>query len=353
MRKTFFYLSILGSFLTSCSSDDLGPNTSIGDYSNGIWIINQGNFGSANASLSFYNGTIENKVYNKVNNLDLGDTAQSSTIDGDVLYVVVNVSNKVIAINRHTGEMMAEIDSDLNNPRYAVKVGSNQLYVSNWGDGSSTTDDFIAVINTDTNTVEKTISVAEGPEKMVLSNDKVYVLHKGGWGFGSTVSAINTTTDAVTSINVGDVPNSYDIDGNDLYILCEGNPSYASVETEGKLFKIDTTNDVASLVIDFDRNGNIEEHPKNFQLSDNESDKGYYEMSGVIYKEDLVLNTTPSVVLENVNIGDMKVEGVSLYYTDPGDYSSAGSFVQYNLSTQTEIKKVATDIIPGDITITP
>lgn len=353
MKKTFFYLSILGSFLTSCSSDDSAPNTSIGDYSKGIWIINQGNFGSGNASLSFYNGTIENKVYNKVNNLDLGDTAQSSIIDGDRLYIVVNVSNKVNVINRHTGELIAEIDTGLNNPRYGVKVGSNQLYISNWGDGSNATDDFIAIINTDTYEVEKTISVVEGPEKIVLLNEKIYVLHKGGWGFGSTVSAINTATGTVTSIAVGDIPNSYAVDGNDLYVLCGGKPYYTPVETEGKLFKIDTTNDTTSLVIDFDRDSTIKEHPSNFQLSDNESGKAYYEMSGSIYSETLNPNATPSVVLENVNISDMKIEGVSLYYTDPGDYSSAGTFVQYNLSTQKEVKRVTTDIIPGDITIAP
>ncbi|MFV0530294.1 MAG: YncE family protein [Flavobacteriales bacterium] len=352
MKKTFIYLSILGSFLTSCSNDDNDANIPKGNYSDGIWIVNQGNFGSGNASLSFYDGTIENSVFNTVNSLDLGDTAQSSVIEEDKLYVVVNASNKITVINRHTGKLITEIDTGLNNPRYAVKANSHQLYVSNWGGGSDASDDFIAVINTETNTVEKTIPVTEGPEKLVLLNNKVYVLHRGGWGYGSTVSSIDITTESVTSVKVGDIPGSYDVNGNDLYILCEGNPSYATTETEGKLFKVDTSNNSVSQIIDFNRNGTIKEHPTNFQLSDNELNTGYYEMSGTIYKENLTSNEV-STILENVSMNDMKIKGTDLYYTNPGDYLSAGSFVQYNLATQTEVKRVATAIIPGDITITP
>lgn len=354
MKKTLLFLSIVGSFLTtSCSNDDSDTNTSSkGSYSNGIWITNQGNFGSSNASLSFYNGTIENKVYQTVNNLDLGDTAQSTMIDGDQLYVIVNVSNKIVVINRHTGELITEIEG-LNNPRYATKVNDNQIYVTNWGDGSSATDDFVSVINTDSYTIEKNIVVNEGPEKIVALNNKAYILHKGGWGYGSTITTIDTTTEETNTLIVGDVPSSFDVDGSDLYILCEGNPFYAITETEGKLYKIDTElNDEVSLVIDFDTDATLS-HPTNFQLSDNESNVAYYEMAGTLYKQNLEANGTPTQVLQGLNISDMKIEGTSLYYTDAGDYSSAGSFVQYNLITQTEINKVTTDIIPGDITFTP
>ncbi len=353
MKKTFLYLSIIGSFLlTSCNSDDSDTNaSSSGNYSNGIWIINQGNFGSSNASLSFYDGVIENEVYQTVNNMSLGDTAQSTTIDGDELYIVVNVSNKVVVIDRHTGELITEIEG-LNNPRYAAKVSKNQLYVTNWGDGSNATDDFVSIINTDSHTVEKSITVSEGPEKIVVANDKAYILHKGGWGYGSTVTSIDIATEETNSITVGDVPGSFDIEGDDLYVLCKGKPSYATAETEGTLYKIDTSSDEASLVIDFDRDATVS-HPKNFQLSDNEYNVGYYEMSGTLYKQSLQMDEDPTIVLQNLNISDMKIQGASLYYTNAGDYSSAGTFVQYNLTTQTEISKVTTGIIPGDITFTP
>jgi hypothetical protein len=64
--------------------------------------------------------------------------------------------------------------------------------VTNWGNGGSATDDYVAVVNLSTYVVSSKIPVVEGPERILEYNNKLYVAHQGGYGYGKTISAINT-----------------------------------------------------------------------------------------------------------------------------------------------------------------
>src|SRR5690606_23695600 len=99
-------------------------------------------------------------------------------------------------------------------------------------------DDYVAVINTASNSVETTISVVEGPEKLLEENGKIFVAHKGGWGYGNSISVINAVSNSVTSITVADIPDSLDTEGGFLYVLCSGRESWSGIETDGALVKI-------------------------------------------------------------------------------------------------------------------
>ena len=100
----------------------------------------------------------------------MGDVAQSMVIDGDKIYMVINNSNKVLIINRFTGQLVGNINSGLVNPRYII-VHNNNLFISCWGVGANATDDYIAVINANNlNTLPK-IMVAEGPERLMVHNN--------------------------------------------------------------------------------------------------------------------------------------------------------------------------------------
>jgi len=66
-------------------------------------------------------------------------------------------------------------------------------------------DDFVAVIDLATNTVESTIPVSEGPEHIESIDGKLYVSHKGGYGYGTTISVIDAANTVASTITVGDV----------------------------------------------------------------------------------------------------------------------------------------------------
>jgi hypothetical protein len=55
--------------------------------------------------------------------------------------------------------------------------------------------------------VSSKIPVVEGPERILEYNNKIYVAHQGGYGYGKTISVINTDSNVAATIEVGDVPN--------------------------------------------------------------------------------------------------------------------------------------------------
>jgi hypothetical protein len=45
----------------------------------------------------------------------------------------------------------------------------------------------VAVLNLENYTVSSTIEVVEGPEKMVVKDQNLFVAHIGGFGFGNSI----------------------------------------------------------------------------------------------------------------------------------------------------------------------
>jgi hypothetical protein len=345
-KKLFLALLISSTFFTSCT-DENDNDAPLGTYDNGVLILNQGGFGAGNASISYLSDdlvTFQNNIFSVVNpSITLGDTAQDIGFYNEFAYVVLNGSNKIEIMNRYTMTHIATISSGLVNPRYIV-FNDGKGYVSNWGNGSSTSDDYIAVINLATNSVSETIDVVEGPEKMVVKNDKIYIAHLGGYGFGNTISVLNTTNDEVTSIAVGDAPNSLQISDNNLYVISGGKPSWSGSETAGKLSKINlSTNAVNS--IDFD----LELHPSNLQIDNSDI---YYTVDSDIYKTTKSATTLPLTALFSTTdqgvygVYSFAVDNDMIYVGDAVDYSSNGKVHIYS-TAGTLIDSKTVGVIPA------
>ncbi|WP_340155137.1 DUF5074 domain-containing protein [uncultured Winogradskyella sp.] len=346
-KITLLFLSVTLLFSSCSSDDDNTGNESLGDYENGIIVSNQGNFGQGNASITYTSNDlsiIENNVFSTVNDRALGDTAQSITFNDDLAYIVLNASNAIEIVNRYTFESVATINTGLDNPRY-IAFANGKGYVTNWGDGGVATDDYVAIIDATTNTISsQTITVEEGPEKILADGNIIYVAHQGGYSQNNIISVINAVTDVVsTTVTVGDVPNSLRLDADgDLWVLTGGTPSWTGSETGGKLSKIDTS-DYGVTSIDFAGT----EHPSYLAL---ENGTLYYYLSGSVYKmdtDDTVLPT--SAELTGLNFYGMEVKDNVLYGVDAVDYTSNGMILSYSLSSNEVTNFADTGIIPGGI----
>ena len=110
-------------------------------------------------------------------------------------------------------------------PRYIIEVSNTKAYISDWGSNS------IHVLDLNNLEILSTISVGNGPEKMIYSNGYVYVCNVGGWGYEKTISVIDASNDLlINTIEVGDKPNSIVTDVNDnIWVLCGG---YTEYDTE-------------------------------------------------------------------------------------------------------------------------
>lgn len=338
MKTTkFFALLLSTAFFISCSNDDDSTSNEVplGDYENGILVLNEGNFGVDNSTISYLSNdfaTFQADAYLAVNGESVGNTGQSIGFYNELAFVVVNGSNKIEILNRYTLEKITSITTGLSNPRF-ITFANGKGYVTNWGDGGSATDDYVAIVNLTNYTVENTISVVEGPEQILTANGKLYVAHKGGYNHGNQISVINLTTNSVdSSIMVGDVPGSMEMANGNLYVLCSGKPSWTGDETIGKFVTIDLS-DNSTTELDFGATN----HPSNLDIENNVV---YFTMGSSVYKMNL-----DATVLPSSSFIDLTTQGTSYDYAygfavkndeifvgDAKDFSSNGFVYIYSTS---------------------
>ncbi len=339
----------LFSFLVSCSDDDpVTPSEPSGAYEKGILISNEGPFGGGFGSVTYIGNdleTVEQNIYQNVNvNDNVGNVLNAIGFYEDTAYLIANVSNKITVVDRYTFEKKSVIQNGLNNPRHFDAVDGIG-YVTNWGDPLDESDDYVAVIDLSTESIVTNISVAFGPEKVLALGRKLYVAHKGGYGHNNIISVIDADTYQVDEeIEVGDVPASMadDFKGN-LWVLCEGIPSWTGNETNGSLVRIRTSSNEVTLNLDF----GAQNHP---QFLSADTGYLYYNLNGNIYKmrdTDSELPTTEE--LSGLYFYNMVVNEGMLYGADAKDYASNGSIEMYSIEGNSFVKSISTGIIPGGI----
>lgn len=213
---------ILLVLFSNCKKDD-DPNSS-GNYTDGVFIVEQGNFGSANASVSYYRrdeGIIIRDIYKKENpDLVLGDIAQSIEVFDGKAYIVVNNSDKIEIVDEKSFKSVGTING-LALPRYILFKDHQTAYVSQWGaDGISGS---VAVVNLHSRQVETTILTGSGPERMKLHEGRLYVANAGGFGRDSTIAVVDIEQKKVVKrITVAEGPSNIVEAFGDLFVLCSG-----------------------------------------------------------------------------------------------------------------------------------
>ena len=260
-------------------------------FTNGVLMLNEGASGSDSATISFLpqeGGPVQNDIYGLANSGGtLGDTGQSLSFYGDKAYVILNLSTRLRVVNSTTFELETTLETGLTNPRY-MAFANGKGYITCWG--GSNVNPYVAVFNLETNTIESTIPVAPGIERIMEINGKLYAAHKGGFGYGTTISVIDPVTNTVeTTITVGDVPNTMVVDNGFLYVMCEGRPSWGSPETYGKLVKINLADNTVASTLDFPSL-----HPTNLKLANGNF---YYSVYENIYKMEMTATTLPTAPL--------------------------------------------------------
>lgn len=251
--KNYFllFLLITLSFLASCEKSE----QDIRNYTNGIFIANEGAFGSSNSSISWYNPDemlVINNIFEDSNGRPVGDVLQSFGIAGAYGFIVVNNSQKVEIVNLRDFSTKGVIGG-LSYPRFFV-ANEKHGFISN-GNMEGT------VIVIDLIEFEKIaeIPVGYGPEQMAIVGDFLYVANSGGWSYDKTVSVIDVNTrQVIKTIEVGDIPFALQKDNQgNLWVLSRGKVVYdfdtweISEETDSRLIKINTVNNevISNMVI--------------------------------------------------------------------------------------------------------
>ncbi len=362
MKKFFKYLAAscavaaLSLSATSCSKDDdenEQPNP-IKDYitTNGdgsLFILNQGMFQTSTASLSIYNPETNqtlNEAFISVNDMKLGDGAQSMTIAGSKGWIVVNNSNVVFAVDPYTLKEKGRIDAGLTSPRYFHQVNDKKAYITQMYDNR------IAIADPSTYTITGYIDVpgmeasSGSTEQIVAYGDYVFV---NCWSYQKTIIKIDTLTHKVVeTLEVGIQPKAIALDCNKkLWVLVDGgswsgNPLGYEAPT---LLKIDPE----TLKV---------EQTLTFTLGDScsglclngKKDKLYW-INGDIWEMSVNSQALPAESLIKSNgtyyYGlTVAPESGDIYVADAIDYQQNGEIYRYS-STGNPIGHFSVGIIPG------
>lgn len=257
-RIALVVLCIMSILFTACGPKDPLPDQhDVIVRGKGLFVLNEGNFGYANASLTFYDpgaDTVANNLFYRVNRAPIGDVGQSLTLMDGNLYIVVNNSKYIYKMNAGT----LAIDTtnpykltDFYSPRYMLPVAPDKAYVSDLV-GTE-----LWIVNPQDMTHTGTISMGKSTETMVQLGRELYVTNWSRYYVpgmqNNTVQVVDIDNDVkVADIVVGCEPNGMVVDRNgNLWVLCEGDANDETVPST--LWEINPITKQSSLVVRFEK----------------------------------------------------------------------------------------------------
>lgn len=343
ISKTWIFLAVFAVLVFySCKKEDV--DSIKGSFSNGIFIVNEGQYTSGTGTITFYNpdsNYVKQDIFEAINNRPLGNVAQSMTIFNGKGYIVVNNAGKMEVVDIATFKSEATI-TNLKNPSQFLPINDQKAYVSDW-------IGHIAVVDIKQNVVTKTIPAGTGPDAMLKSGNYVYVSNTGGFSIDSTISVINFTTDKLVKvIPVGNAPAEIVADGNGkIWVICKGKgyTGYPDAgDIPGSIIRIDPN----SLEVDFTYKFTASDlHPEKMVINKQKS-MLYFLYNFGIYRFNLLsANAVPEKIFDRsfYSLGYEDKTGF-LYAADVKNYSSNGIVLRIKTETGTTVDSIETGIIP-------
>lgn len=203
MTKYFNYLVLsLFAFVVfnSCSKDDreLYPSSLV----KGAYIINYGSYDKGGSSISKYDYEKDEltNFYDQQQNkgMEFASNIQFAYKTGDHVFLMANSPDQVISLDPLMVQAINGITDQIAKPRSCVADGK-YLYISCWGenpDWNTMPNSYIAKYNIETETVEKKIALAGGPEGLEISNGKLFI----ALNFKNAVAVMDLTSEAMSYI---------------------------------------------------------------------------------------------------------------------------------------------------------
>jgi hypothetical protein len=305
-----------------------------------VFVSNEGGFGYNQASVSLYDavsGNAISDIYKPNNsNQDLGDICQSVFIGTNVLYVVVNNSNKVVVLDKESFQKTATI-SGFNSPRFFLPVSNNKAYVSDLYANS------ISIVDLNSNTRTGSISCPGWTEEMVESYGQVFVTNIRK----EYVYVINATTNSISdSIQVGYGSASIVKDRNEkLWVSCSGDSAHSSLP---RIVRIDPVSHTVEQSFVFP---NYQSSPSSLKINGT-GDQLYY-LNTDVYNLSITatsLTSAPLILKGNKLFYALGVHphNNDIYVSDAIDYIQHGKVMIYGSDGAFKTSFTA-GIIPGGI----
>lgn len=224
-----FIVSIIiaSAFLGYGCDDNFGEvvlDSSAYNSTDGVFILNEGNFNSGNGSISFYrpdSAKIINNIFYRENSRPIGDVPQDIAIDQGRVFVTVNNSGTIEIIRLEDFVSIGKI-SGLTSPKYLLPIASDKSFVTDLY------SDSITVINPETAKVTGYINVGYSTDRIIRVGEEAWTIC---WSQLAHPDKLNNqivivgldSQQVIDSIRISKEPNSLvqDINGK-VWVLCSG-----------------------------------------------------------------------------------------------------------------------------------
>ena len=228
----------------------------------GVYVLSEGLFNQNNSTLAWIDfGTGQPDSWNsstgrsfdcfeKVNGRRIGDTANDMLLYGSRLYIAVSESSTIEILDAATCRSVSQIPLQrggvASQPRRLTANGGF-VYVCCF-------DGTVTRIDTLTMQADATVTVGRNPDGICCANGKLYVSNSGGLDTqnpDNTVSVIDINTFTETRrITVRENLGSIYADGTNVYVVSRGIFDYGTMDYDSRLHRIDTQTDQVTATFD-------------------------------------------------------------------------------------------------------
>lgn len=192
IKKAFFF-GVVAMFV-ACSNETDDLQIPVGGNSSSVcYVLNSGDWGSGNSSLTKYDletGVVVQNFFEYQNGRCLGNMANDMLVYGSKMYIAVS-GESTVEITSLDAKSIKQIKCS-GQPRYLASDGGN-VYVTYY-DGN------VARIDTATLEVDAMVGVGRNPEQLAVHAGRLYVANSGGMdyntelGYDRTVSVVDLAT---------------------------------------------------------------------------------------------------------------------------------------------------------------
>ncbi|MEQ9064578.1 MAG: hypothetical protein RIE58_10410 [Vicingaceae bacterium] len=320
MKKLILISSFIFSLL-SCSKDE-NPivQTIVPDLSGGVIVLNEGSFQGNNASLTYRSpsGEVSQDLFDRVNGRKLGDILHSASIIDGQLFLVINNSQKIEALNPSNLKSVDAIEG-FRSPRFIVKLAQGQnAWVSNFKlDGG---ENEIDIVNLNNHEKIGAIQVQGWCEQMLQVGNKLYIANTG------SDQLIVAENGSLRYLKTPPQPTDMIVDADGIiWLLCSG----GFQENQAALCKVDPETEQ---IIDTLRFKNSMAFPSKL-VTDSEKKRMYFFENG-LYSMSIYDQAIPEAPFIAAN-GSFYGLGIApntgnIFIGDAVDYSSKGKVHIYD-----------------------
>jgi YVTN family beta-propeller protein len=332
--------------LSSCVKNPAASNNYFTPQAIAVYVLNQGNYGQGNASLTAYfpdSNQTENDLFKLANGRSLGDVGNDIQLYNGDAYMVINNSDKIEVMDASTALSVGTVffPSGTSPYRIAFYSPSNIAFVSDLYTNS------VSVVNLATNAVmaADTISVGPEPYGIACAYGQVCVANSG-YGTGNTVSIIDAASrKVVKTVTVGKGPTEVEPDGNgNFWVVCAGEPG-----DNGSIYVISVTSD--SVIDSVSIGMQVPSFTGHTLAIDGQNGVAYLIADSSVVKLNVANRTIVDKNLINGNFYSVAADGATgdVYVTDAKDGKSDGEVYIYSSSGQFTNRSFTAGIYPDGI----